>query len=109
MSIIGESIAAGGKSIDTSKTALIRVTTNQSEIGNGIASRSSYIFIEYSKHLNINDGKCIYYFIISQNAFDNSSAFTITIDSENYYGSGTIVVPSAKEYSLSISMNTKNN
>lgn len=107
MSIIGNALSVGGSSVDLSSTALLRVTTNRNEIGNGIVSRSSYSYKGKGKHLNGSSGNCTYFFTIPQRAFSNSAAFTVTIETQSYTGSGTIIISTVKEYDLSLSLSAK--
>ncbi len=105
MNIIGNTLSAGGgaKPFDG---ALLRVTTNVSQEGTAIAFRGSYNFTGKVKHYNSSSGNCTYYFFIPATAFSTSS-FIISIETTSYSGTGTIVISTAKEYSLSVTMNAK--
>ena len=105
MSIIGNALSAGGASRPFDG-ALLRVTTNVNQEGTATASCGTKSFSGKLKHYNGVSGNCTYFFFIPANAF-SILPFMISIETASYTGAGTVVISTAKDYELSVTLTEK--
>ena len=108
MSIIGNALSAGG--ISENDFSLLRIIYDNSSItetGTITISKDSFSKTLQSRLRNDNTNSYSYYATIPSTEFSSSQPFSISADTESYFGSMSILIPDSGFYHDKIVLNKK--
>lgn len=108
MSIIGNALSAGG--ISENDFSLLRIIYDNSSItetGTVTISKDSFSKTLQSRLRNDNTNSYSYYATIPSTEFSSSHPFSISADTESYFGSMSMLIPSSGFYHDKIVLNKK--